>query len=315
MKKIILFLSVLILSIVVVVSCNNKGVTGSNTGITGQNIGNGPAKTDIPTGENIAFKEDFNEGTIPDDFCGLCVTEESPSTWNRYFQNTDGYEMVRIEDGNLVLKAIYDGSKGGDDFRTGGVYSHNNRYGVGTRLSVRAKLKNPNPSGNNDFNVRGAFPAIWYYPLFTKNPWPDDGEIDLMEWIIDNPQKAWLTVQYSKASGGSTSKTANSPGVNTGIDMNAYHVYTCDIVKDKVILYIDGKKALEFTPSDPAGQKRYPYNDMTYYIILNASYQNGSWCPAPNKDSSANYEMWVDWVKVEKIDPDDSSPALPSTTF
>lgn len=307
MRKFIVFLFVICISIASVISCNNKGTTGPTIP---------PSRTEKT---NVAFRDDFDGTEINKDVWTLCYQEygkdgNSP-TWNRFFDNTEGWENVRVEDGYLKLKANYAPNPGAGEnkqFKTGGVYTID-RYGPGTCVSVKAALVEGNGQKQlgSKFNIKGAFPAVWYYPLGTKNPWPADGEIDLMEWVTSNPDQAWLTIQCLRKDGSSRSVTADKQGVNKGINMATWHTYTCDIIKDKVILYIDGTKALEFTPTNPPDQKWYPYNDVYQYLILNASYQNGSWGPGPDKADSSNYEMWVDWVEITEIDPN-TEPTAPT---
>ncbi len=314
MKKIIVFLSALATFAAFAISCGNVTDPTEENGGGGGGAGAGAGLT-----TNSFFRDDFDGTEINKDIWTLCYQEydangKSP-TWNRFFDNT-GWENVKVEGGYLKLKANHAPSSGGEyqQYKTGGVYTHNKKFTVGSRVTVRAVLVQGLDKQNigSSFNVKGAFPAIWYYPLGTPNEWPADGEIDLMEWIIDDPNRAWLTIQCLRTDGSARSETANKSGVNTGINMWDWHVYTCDILKDKVILYIDGKEALEFTTTNPSDQKWYPYNDVAQYLILNASYQNGSWGPGPDADNSADYEMWVDYVVVEEIDPNNPDPALPT---
>ena len=313
MKKIIVFLSALATFAAFAISCGNA------TDPNGEKGGGGAGGGGAGLTTNSFFRDDFDGTEINKDIWTLCYTEYGADggspTWNRFFDNTEGWENVRVENGYLKLKANHaPNSSGGDQFKTGGVYTGNRKFTVGSRVTVKAALVAGNGQANlgSDFKVKGAFPAIWYYPLGTPNDWPADGEIDLMEWIISNPKQAWLTIQCLRKDGSSKSETADLDGVNKNINMHDWHTYTCDILKDKVILYIDGKKGLEFTTTKPADQKWYPYNDVAQYLILNASYQNGSWGPGPDENESANYEMWVDYVVVEEIDPNNPDPALPT---
>lgn len=313
MKKIIVFLSALATFAAFAISCGN--VTDPTEENGGGGAGAGAGLT-----TNTFFRDDFDGTEINKDIWTLCYQEydakgKSP-TWNRFFDNTEGWENVKVEGGYLKLKANYAPSSGGEyqQFKTGGVYTYNNKFTVGSRVTVKAVLVEGNDKQTigSKFNITGAFPAIWYYPLGTPNEWPADGEIDMMEWISSEPNRAWLTVQCLRTSGNSASVTADMSGVNNNIKMYDWHVYTCDILKDKVILYIDGTKALEFTTTNPSDQKWYPYNDVAQYLILNASYQNGSWGPTVPLDYSSNYEMWVDYVYVEEIDPTNPNPTAPT---
>ena len=159
---------------------------------------------------------------------------------------------------------------------------------------------------------KGGFPALWWYP-FNPDPgsWPKYGEIDLMEWTEEKngsgSKKLWNTIHYipNNKPTGSKSKTSAINGVNRDVNVNGvYYTYSCDIIQDKVILYMNGETTLQFTPTDPNDQyNAYPYNTQTYNFIMNSSFQNGGWGLNPVQNGESDYEMWVDWIKVEKIDP------------
>ena len=174
----------------------------------------------IPVETNIPFRDDFNgESPIPNNFWTLCrpeVTNENDPVWNRFFKNTKNYECVRVEDGYLKLTAKKEKGPVGLNYKTGGVYSSKNRFGIGTSIKIRAKLYQKNQP--NKFYVASAFPAIWYYPLYSAPNWPSSGEIDIMEWVNVSPEHLYSTIHYKNGSDHRTTK----------INAAEWHIYRCD---------------------------------------------------------------------------------------
>lgn len=312
-KYLLLFLSCLI--IIAFWACSNKGTTGpggdgnnnnNNTPVTEEELKGGSVDP------NTLFLDKFNyvNGNAEDKLNKKIwqpVFHNNESAWNRFFKNVQGYEMLEIKDGHLVIKAHYK-----DIQKTGGVYTVQT-YGKGTRITVRAKLV-WGAQNDQKMGPKGGFPALWWYP-FNPDPgsWPKYGEIDLMEWTEEKDtsgtksRNLWNTIHYIPKSNpqGSKSKTSAIQGVNRNVDVNnTYYTYTCDIIQDKVILYMNGQTTLQFTSTDPNDRHNpYPYNTQTYNFIMNSSFQNGGWGFNPEQGGKSDYEMWVDWIKVEKIDP------------
>lgn len=262
--------------------------------------------SNIPTWEkdksvltNIPFREDFNgESSIPNGFWRLCipeVTNQNDPTWNRFFKNTEGYECVRVEDGYLKLTAKKERGPAGLNYKTGGVYSVRNRFGAGTSIKVRAKLYQKNQP--NKFYVASAFPAIWYYPLYSAPNWPSAGEIDIMEWVNISKDVSYFTIHYNETNTGKS--VYKSKGSVSRINVAEWHVYRCDIYSNNIVIYYDDKEVFRHTNNY---NETYPFNDNCYNIILNASL-HGTWgTPVERDDSNLPYEMWVDWVEVSLID-------------
>ena len=293
-KNKLFMLAVIVFSLVFILNCKNE------------NIDNGKGKKSIPSGTNIAFRDDFDEGTIPNSFWTLCLpehTNDNDPAWNRFFKITEGYECVRVEDGYLKLTAKketgswtnVDKKKGGTlHYKTGGVWSSKNKFGIGTSIKVRAKLYREGQ--DNNFYVASAFPAIWYYPLFTPNEWPSDGEIDIMEWVNTDKDSSYSTLHYNETNTGKP--VYKTKGKTTKINVAEWHVYRCDWYSNNIIIYYDDVEVFKHTNSG----MNYPYNENFYNIILNASLQKSWGTAVETDDSNLPYEMWVDWVEVSLID-------------
>ena len=307
MKKTKLFsLVIIVFSLAFVYNCNNENITSEAVGESKSYNPNKPTeptkkgradpiimieatKNNIPAGTNIPFRDHFDgRWPTPNSFWQLCYSNNAnnaTSAWNRFFKNTKNYECVRVEDSYLKLTAKKEKGPAGLNYKTGGVWSLNNRFGIGTSLKVRAKLYQKNQP--NKFYVASAFPAIWYHSLFSS--WPTEGEIDIMEWVNVSPEHSYSTIHYQNGSYHTTSK----------INVAEWHVYRCDLYKDNIVIYYDNNEVFRYTKNP---NNHYPFNDNYYNIILNASLQ-GTWGTAVERDdSNLPYELWIDWVEVSLID-------------
>ena len=269
---------------------------------------------EIPAGINVPFRDDFESGHIPSDFWQLCwayIRTYNGNAWNRFFKNTEGYECVRVEDGYLKLTAKKEtGSWTNIDkkiggvlhYKTGGVYSSKNKYGVGTSIKVRAKLYQEEQAKTNGFYVPSAFPAIWYYPLYSAPNWPASGEIDIMEWVNIDKEVSYSTLHYNETNTGKD--VYKTSGKTAKINVADWHVYRCDIYNNNIVIYYDDVEVFKHTNSG----MNYPFNENFYNIILNASFQKSWGTPVEEDDSNLPYELWVDWVEVSLIDKETGKP-------
>jgi Beta-glucanase/Beta-glucan synthetase len=240
---------------------------------------------------NVIFTDNFNSKTQQIDTSIWKLCPYANNAWSQHFKYVNGYQNVRIEDGNLVLKAI----KEDGNYKNGGVKSSIS-FPNFTRVEVRAKLNK---------KVRGGFPAIWQMPVGAPT-WPKGGEVDIMEWIQGTPNQIYQTVHsyYINETSGTTGATNLNPDKN--FDVTQYHIYAADRTDEAVIFYVDGKETFRYENKNLSDDKlQFPFNKYNFNIILNFSLGgllngNNTW-PGAIYDEDLPGEMWVDWVKVTKI--------------
>lgn len=247
-------------------------------------------KTADGNGRVIFFEEFNGPEPIPDTAVWKLCTY-SRTVWGRYFENTDGYSNVRVEDGHLVLTA----DKRDGRYTTGGIRTIGG-FPAGTLLEVKARLK----------PVKGGFPAIWQMPVGGKS-WPLSGEVDVMEWIQGHPQSVYQTLHsgYIERGIGDSGYTKR-----TDVDVTEEHIYAAARTEECIIFYIDGIETSRYANLHLEGEEgllQYPFTHWDYDIILNYSFGgefNGAptWA-GPIDDSELPGEIWIDWVKVSLIEP------------
>lgn len=123
----------------------------------------------------------------------------------------------------------------------------------------------------------GTFPALWMlgqnitetggYWAATKGttPWPDCGEVDIIEHWGDNQDFMQSALHNRSSFGG----TVNKGGRTVNDVSNEFHIYTLDWNPTKMTFSVDGIVHYVYNPSDKNPQN-WPYN-APQYLLLNVA--------------------------------------------
>jgi len=188
---------------------------------------------------------------------------------------------VYIQNGNLVLRSEKR-SYNGYQYTSGWVDTRNKVWQQYGKFEIYAKL----PYG------KGLWPAHWMMPN-DNSCWPTEGEIDIMEYIGDDPSVPmgpvygtlhWNSVCYANSQSGG-SRPAN------GVDWTkSYHTYSVEWDSSGTSFMVDGTSywkvaASTFLPSHP------------FYLILNTAV-GGYWPGYPDASTVFPQYHYIDWVKI-----------------
>lgn len=210
--------------------------------------------------------------------------------WQAY---VDSDKNIQVKDGKLLIKPVEtvnaDGTKSYTSGRINTQGKHDFKYGY---FECRAKV----PTG------KGYLPAFWMMPTDENlyGQWPKCGEIDIMEVMGQETNKAYGTVHYGEPHDQSQG-TCTVDAKNNFADQ--YHTYACDWEPGKITWYIDGVKFHEesdwFSAKSGQGEVAYPAPfDQPFYMILNLAV-GGSWVGYPDDSTTyADQQFAVDYVKV-----------------
>lgn len=250
---------------------------------------------------NIVWQDEFNvdgplDGTRWGYDLGDGTDQGLPAGWGngelQYY--TDRPENVRIENGVMVLTAREESFMGSNytsaRITTQGIFEQ--QYG---RFEARIRL----PIG------KGIWPAFWLLGNdCDENPWPQCGEIDIMEYLGNAP-----TVVLGSVHG---------PGYNAGDSISreyqlenerfdeGFHIFGIEWGPDYINYYVDGDLYNTITPEttqDEAITFNAPENagewvfNRPFYIIINMAV-GGSLPGAPNAETEFPQSMYVDYVRV-----------------
>ncbi len=145
---------------------------------------------------------------------------------------------------------------------------------------------------------KGTWPAFWMMPAnFTS--WPDDGEIDIMEYVGYRPnivQSSIHTKKYNHVL--QTEKTATKTIEEAETE---FHIYALEWTADFIKGFVDGEEYFRFDNDKKGDKDTWPF-DEPFYLKLNLAW-GGDWGGSQGVDNSklpATYE--IDYIRVYQKD-------------
>jgi len=245
--------------------------------------------------------------TWSDDFNGAAGTAPDASKW-RYDIGGSGWGNNELQyytsstrnaaldgNGNLVITARRENPSG-----------YSCWYGSCQYTSARLLTANTFTQAYGRFEARikiprgqGLWPAFWMLGNdIATNPWPNSGEIDIMENIGREPSTVHGSLHGPGYSGGNPLTGQTSlPGGQALAD--AFHTYAVDWAPDSITWYLDGVAYSRKTPADAAG-KRWVF-DHPFFMIMNVAV-GGNWPGSPDGSSVYPQTMTIDYVRVQAWD-------------
>lgn len=174
--------------------------------------------------------------------------------------------------------------------------------GPGGFTSARIKTKNLFSQAYGRFEARiktptgpGLWPAFWMLGSnIDATPWPQCGEIDIMEQRGQQPSVTWGSVHGPGYSGGNA--ITKPYGLANGRFDTDYHIYAIEWGEGYIDYFVDNFLYQRITPADVTGQWVY---DHPFFIILNVAV-GGNFVGFPTTGTPFPQSMYVDYVKVYK---------------
>jgi beta-glucanase (GH16 family) len=230
-----------------------------------------------------------------DEFDGAAGSAPDPATWNletgaggwgnNELQNyTSSRENSALDgNGNLVITARQDGNGGYTSARLTTQGKVQPKFG---HLEARIKI----PRG------QGIWPAFWMLGGQIGNgvPWPDSGEIDIMENVGYEPHMVHGTLHGPGYSGGAGIGAAytHPQGWSFADD---FHTFAIDWEPGRISWSVDGNVYQTRTTADTGGN---PWVfDQPFFFLLNVAV-GGNWPGYPDGTTQFPQQMVVDYVRV-----------------
>ncbi len=251
---------------------------------------------EVATLTNLVWEDNFDTDGAPDPTkwafeIGDGTAQGIPGWGNNELQYyTDRPENVRVQSGVLEITARQEAFNGSNytsaRLITRGLFQR--KYG---RFEARIKL----PTG------QGYWPAFWMLGDDNNGTevWPNIGEIDIMEYLGDEPTKVFGTIHGPAYSGGeSISKEYNL--LNDRFD-TGFHIFGIEWGPSYINFYVDDVLYQTLTPQDVEeetnGEGRWIFDDRAFYMILNVAV-GGNLPGPPSPDTIFPQSMVVDYVRV-----------------
>ena len=151
--------------------------------------------------------------------------------------------------------------------------------------------------------ARGTWPAIWMMPQGDA-PWPNGGEIDILEQVGSQPNVAHATLHTALFN--HTRHNGRGAEMAVPTACSAFHRYQLAWTVDDITMGVDDHAYMRVKNDQPGGAGAWPFN-APFYLILNLA-MGGDWAAAKGIDDAAlPQRMEVDYVRVWEMP--DTQPA------
>lgn len=141
----------------------------------------------------------------------------------------------------------------------------------------------------------GIWPAFWMLGAnIDTKPWPQCGEIDIMEQRGQQPSITHGTLHGPGYSGGNSIGKAYA--LTNGRFDTDYHIYAVEWGEDYIDFFVDNFLYQRLTPADVTGE--WVYN-QPFFLLLNVAV-GGNFVGFPTSGTPFPQSMYVDYVKVYK---------------
>jgi len=241
-------------------------------------------KQTVTTMNQLVMQDEFDVNGAPDSALWGYNIGTGSNGWgnNELEYYTDRPQNIKVEDGMLKITAIKESYLGSGytsaRILTKGKFEQ--KYG---RIEARIKM----PWG------KGLWPAFWMVGANSDVvSWPQCGEVDIMEYLGNNPTTVFGTVHGPGYSGANAvSKTYSLP--NSRFDTD-FHVFGIEWGENYINYYVDDVLYNQITPNNVNGE--WVFN-QPFYIILNLAV-GGNLPGSPNNQTTFPQTMLVDYVRV-----------------
>lgn len=243
---------------------------------------------EAPSGYHLVWADEFDAPGLPDPAKWSYDTDRNKDGWwnnEAQYYAADRPENSRVENGNLVIEARKEDLStlpdwGGQHYTSARLVTRGKASWTYGFFDIRAKL----PCGV------GQWPAIW---MLGDGPWPDAGEIDIMESIGFEPTTIYGTLHsaYSVANG-----EHNGDKVEVPTLCSAFHNYQMEWTPAGITFLVDDRP---FYHKDKGSldHAHYPF-DGPQSMLLNLAI-GGNWGGQHGIDDNAlPARMEVDYVRV-----------------
>jgi len=241
-------------------------------------------KQKVTTMNQLVMQDEFDVVGAPNNALWGYDTGTGINGWgnNELEYYTNRPQNIKVEDGMLKITALKESYMGSSytsaRILTKGKFEQ--QYG---RIEARIKM----PWG------KGLWPAFWMLGANSDSvAWPQCGEVDIMEYLGNNPTSMFGTV-HGPGYSGSNAISKIYTLTNDRFDTD-FHIFGIEWGENYINYYVDNVLYNQITPKDVTGE--WVFNHP-FYIILNLAV-GGNYPGSPNSQTVFPQTMLVDYVRV-----------------
>ena len=234
----------------------------------------------------LNWHDEFNDNEIDTRYWSKPY--RSKAEWGNTM--TENENLYDFEDGNLILKGIYNDILPNDTatYLTGGLWTRNKKSFGNGKIEVRAKFS----------TASGFWPAIWMLPQADNSvKWPDGGEIDIMEHteFHDYIMQTVHTYYTKTLKKDKEPLNTHHPKYNEG----DFNIYGLEKYPDSLVFLLNGKPTFTYPRYRNGIDLQYPFCDNEFYLILSAQL-GASWLPEI-KPEELPVSLDIDYVRFYEL--------------
>lgn len=248
----------------------------------------------VPADYKLVWSDEFEVDGLPDETKWVYDIDHNRQGW---FNNEKQYyadrrrENARVESGNLVIEARADAAEiskfpdwGQQQYSSARLRTLGKASWTYGAVEVRAKI----PCG------RGTWPAIWMLADDKTTPWPDSGEIDIMEHVGFDPGKVHFSLHTKNGNFITHTETTAVKSVATAC--TEMHRYQLRWTPGLIVMGVDDQRGFSFK-RPTLKRADWPF-DGPFHILLNIAI-GGDWGGQKGIDPNAlPARMEIDYVRV-----------------
>ena len=153
--------------------------------------------------------------------------------------------------------------------------------------------------------TRGSWPAFWMMPTGDE-PWPQGGEIDILEHIGAQPGVVHANLHTGKYN--HTKQNGRGAQKPLPTSCSDFHRYQLSWTEDEILIGVDDRAYMRVLNTEPGDRGAWPF-DKPFYMILNLA-MGGDWAGSKGiDDASLPQKFEVDYVRVWEMPPAEDVPA------
>ena len=257
---------------IIVAAYNSAGNTSVNYSLT----------VFVKTELNLIWQDEFDANGAPNSSKWGYNTGTGNNGWgnNESQYYTDRLDNSKVENGVLKITAKKENFAGSAYTSARLLTSGKFEFTYG-RVDVRAKL----PAGG------GVWPAIWMLGAnFGSVGWPACGEIDIMEYVGNNPGHISSALHTTSSSG----NTVNHKVTSISNETTEFHIFSTIWTENSITFLLDDVEYYTYNPSTK-NDDTWPFYNNQFLILNIAMGGNLGGTIDPNFSTST---MEIDYVRV-----------------